>query len=62
MTDTLVKGDNIEICGFGSFSVKDYRFYEGRNPMSGEKIEVESKKLPVFKVGQDLRERVNGKK
>lgn len=62
MADALVKGDNIEIRGFGSFSVKDYRPYVGRNPKSGEKIEVKPKKSPLFKVGQELRERVKGKK
>ena len=62
MIDALAKGDNIEIRGFGSFSVKEYRAYEGRNPRSGENFEVKPKKLPLFKVGQDLRERVNGKK
>lgn len=62
MTDALVKGDNIEIRGFGSFSVKDYRPYVGRNPKSGEKIEVKPKKSPIFKVGQELREKVKDKK
>lgn len=59
MTDVLAQGENIEIRGFGSFSVKEYGAYEGMNPKSGEKIKVKPKKLPVFKVGKDLRERVN---
>ena len=59
MTDVLAEGRGIEIRGFGSFSVKEYEAYEGRNPKSGEKIKVKPKKLPVFKVGKDLRERVN---
>jgi integration host factor subunit beta len=64
MIETLAKGDNIEIRGFGSFVIKHYRSYEGRNPKSGKKIEVAPKKLPFFKVGKDLRELVNshGKK
>jgi len=62
MTDSLVNGDDIQIRGFGSFTVKDYDEYEGRNPMSGEKIEVKSKKLPFFKVGKELRDRVNEEK
>jgi len=61
MTDTLVKGDNIEIRGFGSFSVKEYESYQGRNPRTGQKIAVKPKKLPFFKVGKDLKERVNNR-
>ena len=64
MIAALAKGDNIEIRGFGSFVIKNYRSYEGRNPKSGKKIEVAPKKLPFFKVGKELREQVNshGKK
>lgn len=64
MAEALAKGDNIEIRGFGSFVIKNYRSYEGRNPKSGKKIEVAPKKLPFFKVGKELREQVNnhGKK
>ena len=62
MTDVLAQGKSIEISGFGSFSVKEYEAYEGRNPSSGEKVKVKPKLLPVFKVGKDLRERVNGEK
>lgn len=64
MIETLAKGDNIEIRGFGSFVIKHYRSYEGRNPKSGKRIEVAPKKLPFFKVGKELRELVNsqGKK
>ena len=49
----------IEIRGFGSFVVKSYESYFGRNPKTGEKIEVESKNLPAFKVGKELKERLN---
>ncbi len=59
MTDTLVDGGRIEIRGFGSFVVKDYKAYMGRNPKTGEVIEVKPKKLPFFKVGKELRERVD---
>ena len=59
-TDTLRKGDRIEIRGLGSFSVREYRAYTGRNPKTGDKTEVRAKKLPFFKVGKELQERVNG--
>ncbi len=59
MSDSLANGDNIEIRGFGSFMVKTYDSYCGRNPKTGEKIEVPPKKLPFFKVGKELKERVN---
>ena len=62
MTETLAQGDSIEIRGFGSFVIKEYGSYEGRNPKTGEKIKVKPKKLPFFKVGKDLRERVNENK
>lgn len=52
--------DRLEIRGFGSFKVKDYEGYKGRNPKTGALIEVASKKLPFFKVGKELKERVNG--
>lgn len=61
MSDALAKGDSIEIRGFGSFVVKEYGSYTGRNPKTGEKIKVSPKKLPFFKVGKDLREQVNRK-
>ena len=60
MTESLANGDNIEIRGFGSFTVKTYKPYTGRNPKSGEQIEVKPKKLPFFKVGKELKERVDG--
>jgi integration host factor subunit beta len=63
MTEALARGDSIEIRGFGSFVVKSYDAYTGRNPKTGEQITVQPKKLPFFKVGKDLREQVNkGKK
>lgn len=59
MSQALVKGNGVEIRGFGSFSVKDYGAYTGRNPKTGEEAQVAPKKLPVFKVGKELRERVD---
>lgn len=60
MTQALMEGDRIEIRGFGSFVVRDYKSYTGRNPKTGELIEVKPKKLPFFKVGKELKERVSG--
>lgn len=60
MSDALQAGDGIEIRGFGSFTVRRYKSYEGRNPRTGEVVHVAPKKLPFFKVGKELRERVNG--
>ncbi len=59
MTEALICGESIEIRGFGSFSVKQYDSYDARNPKTGEKTVVKPKKLPVFKLGKDLRERVD---
>jgi len=61
MSDALATGERIEIRGFGSFVMRDYKPYIGRNPKSGEKIQVKSKTLPFFKSGKDMRDRVNGK-
>jgi integration host factor subunit beta len=59
MRGALVSGKRIEIRGFGSFTVKDYNSYWGRNPKTGEKIWVDSKRLPAFKIGKELRQRLN---
>jgi integration host factor subunit beta len=59
MVEAMVKGDRIEIRGLGSFVVKTYGSYTGRNPRTGESIRVRPKKLPFFKVGKELKERVN---
>lgn len=58
-TDTLKNGGRIEIRGFGSFSVRKYEGYTGRNPKTGKTIKVGEKKLPFFKVGKELKEGVN---
>ena len=55
----LKKGDRIEIRGFGSFVMRNYDAYTGRNPKTGKSIPVSPKKLPLFKVGKELREKVN---
>ncbi len=60
--EELKKGNRIEIRGFGSFVVRDYGAYTGRNPKTGGVIEVSPKKLPFFKVGKELKERVNSGK
>ena len=60
MTDALLSGDRIEIRGFGSFVVKEYDAYTGRNPKTGESISVKAKKLPFFKGGKELKEKVSG--
>ena len=59
MTKTLIKRDRVEMRGFGTFKMKAYRGYTGRNPRSGVKTEVKPKRLPFFKVGKELRERVD---
>ena len=59
MTEALERGEGIEIRGFGSFTVREYKSYEGRNPRTGETVHVKPKRLAFFKVGKELRERVN---
>jgi integration host factor subunit beta len=59
MANALAKGDRVEIRGLCSFYVKKYEAYTGRNPRTGEPTQVESKKLPFFKSGTELRERVD---
>jgi integration host factor subunit beta len=59
MTEALVKGDRIEIRGFGTFVAKKYAGHKGRNPKTGEPVAVPPKRLPAFKTGKELKERVN---
>ena len=59
MADSLIEGERIEIRGLCSFFVKEYKSYVGRNPKTGEKVKIRPKKLPFFKCGKELRERVN---
>ncbi|MCX4240262.1 HU family DNA-binding protein [Paraliomyxa miuraensis] len=62
MVEALQRGEGIEIRGFGSFTVRQYKSYEGRNPRTGDAVHVAPKRLPFFKVGKDLRLRVNGQR
>ena len=60
MAEALANGDRLEIRGFCSFFVKEYGGYTGRNPKTGEQVKIAPKKLPFFKPGKELRERVDG--
>ncbi len=57
--EALKAGKRVEIRGFGSFKIKEYQGYTGRNPSSGELVEVKPKKLPFFRVGKGLKEYIN---
>ena len=59
MKDSLLEGGRVEIRGFGSFKVKEYGCYAGRNPRTGEKVAVEPKRLPFFRAGKELKEYLN---
>jgi integration host factor subunit beta len=61
MADTLANGDRVEIRGLYSFHVKKYKSYTGRNPKTGEKAKIPPKKLPFFKCGKELKDRVDYK-
>jgi integration host factor subunit beta len=60
MSNALIKGDRVEIRGLCSFYVKEYKAYFGRNPKTGKPVQVKPKKLPFFKCGKELRERIDG--
>ena len=62
MTEALQAGEGIEVRGFGSFTVRPYKSYTGRNPRTGQSVDVPAKRLPFFKVGKELREVVNNSK
>ena len=59
ITDALASGDRVELRGFGAFSVKNRKPRVGRNPKTGDRVEVEEKWVPFFKTGKELRERLN---
>ena len=59
MADALANGERVEIRGLCSFFVKNYKSYTGRNPKTGEKVTIKPKKLPFFKAGKELKERVD---
>jgi integration host factor subunit beta len=60
IADSLAQGGRVEIRGLCSFFVKKYRSYTGRNPKTGDKVKIKPKKLPFFKAGKELKERVDG--
>ena len=59
MSEAMAKGERVEIRGLCSFFVKEYKSYTGRNPKSGEKVIIKPKRLPFFKSGKELKERVD---
>ena len=59
MIDAMKRGERIEIRGFGSFSVREYSGYKGRNPRTGDKVEVAPKRMPFFKAGKELKALIN---
>lgn len=59
MIESLERGEGIEIRGFGSFTMRPYKPYSGRNPRTGQAVSVPAKRLPFFKVGKELKELVN---
>jgi integration host factor subunit beta len=60
ITDAMARGDRVELRGFGAFSVKKRDGRVGRNPRTGESVEVDEKHVPFFKTGKLLRNRLNG--
>ncbi len=59
IVEALGHGDRVELRGFGAFSVKDRQARDGRNPRTGEQVHVDAKRVPFFKTGKELRERLN---
>jgi len=57
--DAMLRGDRVEIRGFGSFKVKDYQGYNGRNPKTGQSVKVQPKRLPFFRPGKELKDFLN---
>ncbi len=62
ITEALARGDRVELRGFGAFSVKHREARTGRNPRTGETVQVEAKETPFFKTGKELRERLNAER
>ena len=56
---SLLQSERVEIRGFGSFKIKDYKGYQGRNPKTGNSVTVPPKKLPVFRAGKELKDLLN---
>ena len=61
ITESLVKGDKVQLVGFGSFEVRKRAARKGRNPQTKEEIKIPASKAPVFKAGKALKDMVNGK-
>ena len=59
LSDSFASGERVEIRGFCSFHIKEYKSYTGRNPKTGEKVTIPPKRLPFFKCGKELKERVD---
>ena len=59
MSNAMANGDRVEIRGLCSFYVKKYKAYSGRNPKTGEEVKIKPKKLPFFKCGKELKERMD---
>ncbi len=59
LKESFIKGERVEIRGLCSFFVKEYKGYTGRNPKTGEKVNIAKKKLPFFKCGKELKDRVD---
>ena len=59
IADALIQGKRVELRGLCTFQIRSYQGYEGRNPRTGEAVSVKTKKLPFFKPGTDLKQRVN---
>ena len=59
LSNSFVKGERVEIRGFCSFHIKEYKSYTGRNPKTGRKVTIPPKRLPFFKCGKELKERVD---
>jgi nucleoid DNA-binding protein len=60
IAEGLTKGEKIDLRGFGTFSVRDSKARTGRNPQSGEPIQIPARRVPAFKPGKELKEKVNG--
>ena len=60
ITESLARNDNVILVGFGTFQVKDRAAREGRNPKTGETIQIKASKVPSFKVGKALKDKLNG--
>ena len=60
ITEAMAKGDGVAMVGFGTFSLKERAARKGRNPQTGEEIDIPAAKIPTFKAGKQLKEAVNG--